>query len=216
VIEFEEASDRDGAVAGLKPASDASDGAQINKEEAMSKELEDKIKVLSDQVATFAEQLTAKDAENQKLKADLTATQAGLDAERAARARAEFTSYCDNLVDAGTMTPAQARLAVDFMEILGALPEYEFAEDGDKKAKRAPLEAFKALLKTLPRQVQFGEHATRGNASKQAQGSAAEKIETHIREKRTADKTLSYSDAFTTVQREHPELAQEYADEIRQ
>lgn len=185
-------------------------------EEAMSKELEDKIKALSDQVAAFAEQLTAKDAENQKLKADLAATQAGLDAERAARARAEFTSFCDDLVDGGTMTPAQASLAVDFMEILADQPEHEFAEGEDKKAKKAPLEAFKTFLKTLPTQVQFGEHATKGRASGTVQGSAAEKIEAHISEKRAADKTLSYGEALTAVQREYPDLAREYAEEIRQ
>jgi TolA-binding protein len=192
------------------PAEEAQGAAfQENaKEEDMDKiaELEARIAQLQGEVSQFAERDRAKEQQI----ADLTKQ---LDAERTANRRQEHASFCDGLVTEGKLTPAQKTLALDFMEILHDTAEYEFAE-GDGKVKKAPLEAFKGFLQTLPKQVEFGEHATKGRATETGAGSAAEKLDRYAREKMEKDANLVYGAAFSEAQKEHPELAEEYAGDV--
>lgn len=96
--------------------------------------------------------------------------------EKALRRR-DFASFCDGLVGKGTLTLVQKTQALDFMEILNGVEEFEFSEGDDKKVKKAPLEAFKTFLNSLSKQVEFGEHATRESAAEFSEADeAARKI----------------------------------------
>jgi hypothetical protein len=87
-----------------------------------------------------------------------------LEKERAEKRKAEFNSFCEGLMKEGKLTPAMKPAALDFMEILTGSGEYEFSE-GDGKVKAQPVERFKAFLNSLPKQVEFGEMATKGKAA---------------------------------------------------
>lgn len=170
------------------------------KEEDMEKvqELETKLKEREKEIADFSEKDKAKDAEMQKLKKDLAD-------EKAKSRKAEFQTFCETLEKEGKLTPAMKPAVLDFMEILSSATEYEFSEADDKKAKKIPLEAFKTFLTGLPKQVEFGEHATKKKA-----GDAGSDIETK-RKKAVSDyieknKDASYKDAVLEVSKEHPEL----------
>lgn len=169
-------------------------------------ELEEKIKQLEGSLSEYAEKEKAKDAE-------LAGLKQALEKEMAEKRQAEFNAFCDSLVTDGRLTPAQKPLVMDFMEILSVVTEYEFAE-GDRRVKKSPLEAFKGLLTTLPVQVEFKEMARKDKASSLT-GKATEKIEALIQDKLKADKTLNYNEAFTLVQKENLQLAEEYATEIK-
>lgn len=150
------------------PTSDSSFSSSSNEEEDMDKEkiqeLETKVNGLMSKVTQFSEADKTKETQIATLRSEL-------DAERKKTKRQEFASFCDSLIDAGTLTPAQKGPALDFMEILDGEKEYEFSEptdaDANAKAKKAPIDAFKAFLQTLPKQIEFGERATKGAATTQ-------------------------------------------------
>ena len=169
-------------------------------------ELEAKIKQLEKEVSDFAEKDKTKEQQIANLRLDL-------EKEQTEKRKTDFNTYCDGLVTEGKLTPVQKVLAVDFMEILSGTAEYEFTE-GDAKEKKAPLEAFKTFLTALPKQVEFSEKATKDKASSLT-GNTAEKIEALIQDKLKADKALNYNEALTAVQKENPQLAEEYATEIK-
>jgi len=184
------------------------EGKKSKEDEDMDKvaELEAKIKQLEKEIYDYSEKDKTKEQQIASLKQEL-------EKERAEKRKTDFNTYCDGLVRDGKLTPAQKVLAVDFMEILSGNAEYEFTE-GDGKAKKAPLEAFKTFLTALPKQVEFKETATKDKAY-HLTGKTAEKIEALIQDKLKADKTLNYNEALTLVQKENPQLAEEYATEIK-
>lgn len=115
-------------------------------------------KELEAKLSEFSGQLKARDEEVSRLKATL-------DAETKARRTAEFNTFCDGLITEGRLVPAQKPLVMDFMEIAHAAGEYEFAE-----GKKAALDRMKEFLSGLPKQVEFGEMATKGRAVDGASG----------------------------------------------
>lgn len=116
-------------------------------------ELEARLKEKEALLSEFAEKDRAKDEEIASLRKQL-------EEERAKQRRSEFQSFCESLMKEGRLTPAVKPDVLDFMEILHCIGEYEFSEG----VKARPIERFKAFLSSLPRQVEFGEHATKGNA----------------------------------------------------
>jgi hypothetical protein len=121
----------------------------------------------------------------------------------AANRRNEFSSFCDGLIDEGRLTPAQRTAALDFMEILSGTESFEFSE-GDKKEKKAPAEAFKAFLNTLPKQIEFAELATKGKArSGEVSDAKREEAISNYMEKHT---DADYKEAVLAVSRTNPEL----------
>ncbi len=171
---------------------------QEKEDEDMDKigELEAKIKQLETSISNYAE----KDKEKEK---QLTALRTELDAERKKTRRQDFASFCDGLMVAGKLTPAQKGLALDFMEILSGQEEYEFAEADDKKVKKPPLDAFKAFLSTLPKQVEFSEKAPKDKAARTGSGTGREKAIAEYAEKHPK---MAYKDVVLEVSKEHPEL----------
>lgn len=186
----------------------------LNKEGDMEKiqELEAKLKEREKEIADFSEKDKAKDAEIAKLKKELAD-------EKAKNQRTEFAAFCDSDEMKEKITPAMKSAILDFMEIFSGVETYEFVEVDDKgtekKVKKAPVKAFKDFLKTLPKSVDFSEVATKKKAGDKG-GTAVERLTAEINEKMKANKDLTYNMAFTEVQKENPELAAEYAAEIRE
>jgi hypothetical protein len=78
-------------------------------------------------------------------------------------------------------SPPRRKPALDFMVILHGITDYEFAE-GEGVVKKQPIEVFKTFLSNLPKQVEFSEVA-KERQNIESTGSAAEKIDSLIREK---------------------------------
>lgn len=109
------------------------------------------------------------------------------------------------LVAAGKIPPAWVKSGlVEFAAGLDGAVEIQFAESGEKLSRQA---WFMKFLADLPRLVSFGEYASR---DADASGDPAGKLDALIAKKMEADKSMSYSLAFTEVQKEHPDLVLEY------
>lgn len=140
---------------------------KIEMEDEMEKknldELEQEITKLNTQISEFAEKNKGKEKEVDELKVELSAV-------REAYQRMEYLTFCDELIREGKLTPHQAAFSVDFMVIASGAGDYEFSEPSEKEdeepktVKKPVLLAFKEFLKTLPKQVEFEEFATKVKA----------------------------------------------------
>ncbi len=123
---------------------------------------------------------------------------------------AEIKAFCEAGVEKGTIAPAWVAAGiVAFMERLDAGEVLAFAEGAEKKTPDA---WFREFLSTLPKLIEFKEIATR--AKDPGAVGAGARLEALTREAMKQDKTLTWSAAFSEVQREHPDLAQAYAAEL--
>lgn len=127
----------------------------------------------------------------------------------------EISVWCEGMVKAGKLTPAMVKFGVP--DLLLAFAEKEdVIEFGETKEKATLYDRFKALFETeLPKVVVFGEIATRDKDTG-GQSQAGKKIADLIDKKMKDNKELTYSAAFAEVQRENPDLAREYAAEIKE
>jgi hypothetical protein len=122
----------------------------------------------------------------------------------------EINSWVTQGMKEGKILPSWGKMGLkEFMQSLDGDETIEFAEGS---AKQSRLTWFKAFMEELPKVVEFKEIAKRGDDT--APGSAAEKIEVLIRDKRSKDKELTYSQAFSDVQIEHPDLVAEYQNDM--
>ena len=126
----------------------------------------------------------------------------------------EISTWCETQVKEGRLTPALVKYGVP--EIMNSLASNEdIIEFGESKEKDTIYNRFKALFETeFPKLVNFGEIATR-DTDVSGSGGAGGKLETLTRKKMEGNDKLSYSEAFNAVQRENPDLANEYAAELR-
>lgn len=128
------------------------------------------------------EQLAAGAAEIQKEKEALEAREATVKAKEAEFAErdaaaakaakehrdAEIVEFADSLVKAGQLRPADKDGLVKVMQSLpDSVTVLEFAEGSTTATPTPALKALQGFLKGLPKQLEFGEHATR---SKSAEG----------------------------------------------
>jgi len=125
----------------------------------------------------------------------------------------EISSWCESMVKEGKMTPAMVKFGIP--EMLHAFAEREeVIEFGETKDKATLYDRFKTLFETeLPKVVEFKEVATRDKDTG-GQGQAGAKVEALIQAKMKDNKDLPYGSAFAEVQRENPDLAREYQQEI--
>jgi hypothetical protein len=136
-------------------------------------------------------------------------------AEKAATAAREARktatkAWYDQTLAAGKIAPAWGDAGLlAFAESLDAETPVEFAEG----KKQAALDWFKGFIEGLPKVIEFKEIAGRGKDVKT--GGAGEKLTAHVNEKLKANPNLTYGAAFAEVQKEHPDLAAEYAREFR-
>lgn len=132
------------------------------------------------------------------------------EAQRQREAReGEISDWCEGLVDKGRIVPAWMKMGLkEFCLSLDAEEEVEFSE-GDKSTG---LDWFKNFIAELPKVVDFKEIADRKIDVKT--GGAAAKLDKLVREKMSKNSELDYGAAFSEVQRENPDLADEYRQEI--
>lgn len=177
--------------------------AQVNAEVA---------KVVGAKNAEFAETQKTLDAEKARLKAE----HEKLEKAKGERMKDEIKTFCEGLCEKGKLTPAMMKYGMgmtNFLEsISGIEMTYEFSEGSEKKTQ-TPVEYIKGLLGCFKKQIEFGEFA--GNEKDfKAGGTAAEKLSLLTKKKMEDKKSLNYSQAFSEVQSENRELANEYAMEI--
>lgn len=108
------------------------------------------------------EQAAALEAENAQLKADKADRDARDKAAAAVTRRTEAVQFCEGLIQAGKLLPAEKDTALALFDLAATSAPVEFGE-GDGKTTEAPLTKFKALLEGLPKRVEFSEVAG-GNA----------------------------------------------------
>lgn len=174
-------------------------------------ELEAKLKEEQQSRSAIEQQFSEKEKEAQALKQEI---EKGMAEKR----RAGFDSFCEGLMKEGRLLPAKRPVVMDFMEILFKAEcgmqnaEYEFSE-GDKKVKERPTERFKDFLNSLPKQVEFGETATKDKAAEGRGKGAGHDFSGKVDEERLelhnkaisyieANKGVSYKDALEIVLRE--------------
>lgn len=160
-----------------------------------------KVTGLESQNAQFAETIKTKDAEIATLRTTIE--------KNAKDARtAEFSAFCESL--GAKLKPADRDAVMAQLEIMHAASQGQFAEGAVK-----PIDAFKNMLKNAPEALNFAEVATPASAAKTAGGNAGVKLGELAAAKMQADKSLDYGEALRRAQIENPEIAAEYAREIR-
>lgn len=167
-------------------------------------QLQAKLAEKETQLAQFAAEKSAQSQEITTLKAEIENLKGQLNTQLFASRKREFETFVDGLIDEGKVAPAIRGDLVDCLEIMHGAGEYKFASAGENTKKPA-VEVFKTVLSSFPKQVTFGEHATKG---KQSAGTSEiemqfgasvdpERMQIHIRavEIQTAEK-ISYEDAL--------------------
>ena len=121
-----------------------------------------------------------------------------------------IAAFCEAQCKEGKLTPA-LRKRIEPVMIFAANHEdaIEFAE-GEKKT---PIEALQSFMSALPKMVVFSEVAGKEKDGPTG-GSAGEKLTILTHTKMKEKKDLSFSAAFSEVQKENPGLVEEYALEI--
>lgn len=166
---------------------------------------------------TFTEaEVSARVAEAEKAAAEKAKKEAAAEfaeqQQAAVRAAAKKTisDWCEKMVEDGRITPALVKTGLPtFMEGLDLTPA-TFAEgDGEK----TPLAFFMEFMEGLGPVVPLGEAAGRDEEIPSV-GKAGAKLEALTARKMEKKPDLTYGAAFSEVQREHPDLAKEYAAEI--
>lgn len=101
--------------------------------------------------AVSPEEKAALEAENARLKQQIEAAAR----ERAAARHAEHAAFAEALAREGRLTPAQGALCVALLDFVAG--QDAAVEFGEGEAKQPLAEAFKAFLRQLPKQIEFGE-----------------------------------------------------------
>ncbi|NLG18929.1 MAG: hypothetical protein GX556_16510 [Fibrobacter sp.] len=167
-------------------------------------QLQAKLAEKETQLAQFAAEKTSQSQEITTLKAEIENLKGQLGIQLFASRKKDFETFVDGLIDGGKVAPAIRGDLVDCLEIMHGAGEYKFASAGENTKKPA-VEVFKTVLSSFPKQVTFGEHATKG---KQSAGTSEiemqfgasvdpDRMQIHTRavEIQTAEK-ISYEDAL--------------------
>lgn len=108
--------------------------------------------------AVTPEEKAALEAENAALKQQIAHAQT-------ARRHEDHTSFAESLAADGKLLPAQKDVAIATLDHLAAQEQVvEFGEADGNGGKKPLVEAFRDFLGSLPRQIEFGEHATHERA----------------------------------------------------
>lgn len=108
------------------------------------------------------EQAAALEAENLALKQRLDAAAARDKTAAAATRHAANAAFAEGLVAEGKLLPAQSAVAIATLDFVSG--QESVVEFGDGDAKKPLTDAVKDLLSALPKQLEFGESATRDKA----------------------------------------------------
>jgi hypothetical protein len=130
--------------------------------------------------AMTPEQIAALQAENDKLKAqaaqaaDFAEAEKNLKAREAALVRKEIDGEIDTLVAAGKVLPAQKAGLAEFMASLGDADQVVEFGEGDDQKKVSPRQFMRDYLASMPKLVDFKEHARDDGANVDFDVKAAE------------------------------------------
>lgn len=103
-----------------------------------------------------ADRIAALEAENAALKQQHLEFAEQQRREKAAAAHAAHVAFCEGLIKAGRLLPAQKSVAVAVLDTLSAADSV--IEFGEGESKKPLIEAVKLdLLSALPKQVEFAE-----------------------------------------------------------
>ena len=106
------------------------------------------------------EQKAALEAENARLSGLVAASEARDKLNRTAGLRAAHAAFCETLITAGKLLPAQKDFMCAFMDrVAEDSGVIEFGEGAAKKSQPG-IDGLKAFLSALPKMVDFNEHAT--------------------------------------------------------
>lgn len=118
----------------------------------------------------------------------------------------------DALVASGRLTPAEVKCGLN--DLCGMLAELDSRTiDLAEGRKASPLDCFVSFMEMQPVKIDTGETAS--GATDPGRGGASEKISILVAERRLKNPEEPWSTSFNEVQREHPDLAAEYAQEIQ-
>jgi hypothetical protein len=137
-------------------------------------------------------------------------------AEKAAKAEkdarlAGISKWIEDQTTAGKLAPAWVDAGLkNFMENLADAGSLEFTDKEGNKQEQHPLEWFQSFIDGLPKLINFNEIARRDNDARANSGSPDQRLMQLVEAKMKTDKDLVFSDAVAEVQREFPEIAQEY------
>lgn len=201
---------------GMMPEQKKGGSTDMTEEQIQQKINEGIAAALKTKDAEFAETTKKKETEFSEREAALKKKEDTALAVAAEVKRKAISDFCEGLKKAGKLTPAMDKLGMGVTEFMNQIAfieaTVEFGE-GDKKAKQTLLEFVQSFLSALPKAIEFGEVAGRGNDV--GAGNAEAKLTALTQKKMEANKDMSYKQAFSEVQTEHPGLAAEYAEEIK-
>jgi cation transport regulator ChaB len=181
------------------PDPNRNETTQFSEEEVAEREAAAAKKARDEALAEFAEERRRKDAEAASVAHTAT-----------------VAAKIDALVNGAKVPPAWVKGGL--VEFVQALPwgddaVVEFADADGKPAKMNPCDWFLGFLEGLPKFINLSEVA--GGDKDVTVGAASTKVEALITKKLADNQGMAYSQAFAEVQREHHELAAQYADELR-
>lgn len=149
------------------------EGMTTDKEKTDFSEAENRLKDLEKQLA--ARELLLKQQENELRKAQLT-------------------DFAESLVKEGRLLPAHKKDVVEFMASLEEKNAIDFSE-----GKASQLDYLKKFLKTLPKQVEFGEVASEKNSVTENPEAIARAAQKLISAEKEAGRVMSFSEAVDKV-----------------
>ena len=185
--------------------------------------VQDQLEEDTPQPATYTEDPMELEKLNQKLaeftetikqnEAVIAALEARLQTERDTTARKEFAEFLETPEMQRRIPEGSRAATLTHLLLLAQAPAVAFTE-ADGTIRTVPAVAqYQAALQGLPPVVTFTEVA---KAGKTVTGTAGERLSAAITQKLAANRDLTYNAAFTEVQREQPELAHEYATEMKE
>lgn len=169
-------------------------------------ELERQIKLFSGKketteiVTSLQEKVQAMSAQISKMQDDSVARQKAeleLSRLRLQMRRSEFEQFLNEQIAYGNLTPNQRDLSLKILMVLDSVPQF--------KQDDASVEEFKELLKSLPKQVEFGEFATKNKQNPEADfvefsGASEDSLEIYKEAKSLSEKEkIPFKDALLKI-----------------
>jgi len=202
---------------GMMPEQKKGGSTDMTEEQIQQKINEGTAAALKTKDAEFAETTKKKETEFSEREAALKKKEDTALAVAAEVKRKTISDFCERLKKEGKLIPAMDKLGMGVTEFMSQIATIEttieFGEGTDKK-KQTPLEFMQSFLSALPKMIEFGEVAGRQKDAG-ASGNAGEKLSALTKKKLEDKKDYTYTKAFSEVQTENPELAAEYAEELK-
>lgn len=151
--------------------------------------LQDKVEDLTSKLSKFQDDALLR----QKAEEELTRL-------RLQMRKTEFEQFLNEQIAFGNLTPSQKDLSIKILMVLDSVPNFEETSD--------PVDEFRELIKSLPKQVVFEELATKGNQAvsdtdvSQFEDASEESLEIYKEAKALSEKeNIAFKDALLKINR---------------